>query len=246
MTLTVDRSDGTIPGMLDELLNADGTFKLGAYRRPPPRKGGAARTGPAGGNFYQGAGPQGRDTQTQTGVINGGNTCYQNVTIRLIMSSHPVLERLLELREGEFPEGGIGLPRPLFDLISAIQARHFVESKTLLKLVWDLLGNKDRAWGPGNQQDMEEFLTSWVIPEMEGVFASWEHKTIDEVGIGMSFTADCLVLTFSTGSLPRLQRNNSKRANADIQQLTCDTQHKGRPDELEASVQRLADRCTIH
>ncbi|KAF2487393.1 hypothetical protein BDY17DRAFT_319939 [Neohortaea acidophila] len=114
---------------------------------------------PGGQRYFKGAEPQSGNTKTQTGVFNGGNTCYQNGMFRLILSSKRAPDVLLHGGEAP-PAGNEELGQKLFELIQAIKAKSFDGSKHLLQQLWTHFGKDHslRQYVPGKQQDAEEFF----------------------------------------------------------------------------------------
>lgn len=138
---------------------------------------------PGGQRYFKGAEPQSENTKTQTGVFNGGNTCYQNGMFRLILSSKRALDLLLH--GGEAPRAGNEeLGQKLFELIQAIKAKSFDGSKHLLQQLWTHFGEDHslRQYAPGRQQDAEEFFRQVM---MDGL------GEVRESSIGMSSLRTC-------------------------------------------------------
>lgn len=148
---------------------------------------------------HQDAKPQPEDTMTQTGVINGGATCYQNVTIRQVQSSpaarnaifsNPIAEEGEE--EGEEAERVRNdLHRIIYKMLECIQQENFEDSKKLLVKMWQVFKDEKSAFAPDwRQQDAEEFLTQVFLKHFEGELKSaWGHITETQV-CDLTVTAD--------------------------------------------------------
>lgn len=114
------------------------------------------------------------DTPTETGVINGGGTCYQNVVWRLFLSSERCMALAAEPTAGRFfssvnQEDDLGFH--VFDLILKIAAGDFEASKERLKEFWTILqeqpvDHREIPWTPGRQQDPVELLTRWFAKSL--------------------------------------------------------------------------------
>lgn len=174
-----EAAGGAIPDYIDNYLDGQGG-SLEVTRRGVQRLPRSERAA------YQGAAEQPRNTFTETGVYNGGNTCYQNVVYRLMLSSNAVTSNLsrpniadLFDRTGD-DDAKIGFH--LFKLLRAIEEVDFETSKVSLRNVWAALKAKDPKWARGIQQDAHE-----LIHDFEGAFLkyilvpSWEHHVQSQV-----------------------------------------------------------------
>lgn len=134
------------------------------------------------------AGPQPAEVQTQTGLYNGGNTCYQNSGFQMVLSSSAAREALSQaLQSGNL--GGTEICKILSDMFQSVIAEDFGESKTQLRLFWAELREQGSMFKPGRQQDAEEFLTSCLGPEFADVLTTaWGYRSVQVVGHRFCYT----------------------------------------------------------
>ena len=166
---------------LIEIIEGGGGKKYGGYWRPPGqtgKKGGSSR------QYHAGAQPQRDNITTSTGVFNRGNTCYQNVAWRLILSSQRAIENLASLTADDFPKGELDPQYHIYNLFQLIPVGAFDESRKSLIRLHELYQNKRSVWAPGPQQDMTEFLGEEILgggnmgTALEPAF---RHTTVTEV-----------------------------------------------------------------
>lgn len=125
-----------------------------------------------GGRFGKSTHPRARRqdarVDTQTGVFNGGNTCYQNSAFRIFLSSPGVRQSFQSLLQGQLL-GQDKTAEILANLFQNVLQQVFERSKKQLQLFWKELETQSSVFQPGFQQDIDEFLTQIIMPAFEDV-----------------------------------------------------------------------------
>ncbi|KAK3634226.1 hypothetical protein LTR56_015433 [Elasticomyces elasticus] len=83
--------------------------------------------------YHPDAVPEDLDGETQTGVYNGGNTCYQNGPYIVLSRSDGIAEQMRELGKSLV---GHEVGETLFDLTTSIREKNFDFSRIHLQEVW--------------------------------------------------------------------------------------------------------------
>ncbi|KAM0724308.1 hypothetical protein Q7P37_000190 [Cladosporium fusiforme] len=129
---------------------------------------------------------------TDTGVVNGGSTCYQNVVFRLLLSSEAVMS-LVTAQDAVnvflSAEKENDIDFHVFDLVLNIARKNFEGSKDRLRKFWEILAENstsagEQPWTTGRQQDPAELITKFFLQDLRISFLipAWAHglKTKDD------------------------------------------------------------------